>query len=592
MLVLAGPGSGKTTVISERVRYLIEERGVEPGRILTITFTKAAAREMQQRCERICPRAGTAIFGTFHSVFYHFLHKSENYQNFTLMNQKEKKEIMKKIIPVGNMTTLQHAHVCDRMLKKISFYKNSAKIPEEEEQMFRQVMDRYCRLCKEQEKLDFDDMLVLCYELFTKNPEEAVKWQSRFQYILVDEFQDINRCQYEIVKLLAQMHGNIFVVGDDDQAIYSFRGSDPGYMKQFLVDFSQSRQVYLDENYRSGTDIVSLAGKIICRNENRFAKNIRAMGSFEHRINIKRYDSVTQETEAIAELITQMREGENKGSTAVLVRTNAQAEYVAEIFYPKKIPCTFRERRKCFYDNPWIQDILAVLRFAVCGQRRSDFLMFMNKPFRGLERAILTDEMVDLEKTAAREEAKGNILLAKELKSMDRHVKLMQGMDPYGAIKLVLGGMKYRTYLDDVSGSDEEIKAEIKKMTEELAKRARKFDNISQFLKFVKSYTENFIREETERLPESGKEEDRVHILTYHASKGLEFDNVFLPMLSDGIVPHGRMLTQQQTEEERRMFYVAMTRAKSCLSLSWHGKEDGSGASVFLKELDTDEIRA
>lgn len=611
MLVLAGPGSGKTTVISERVRYLIEEKGVEPGRILTITFTKAAAREMQGRCQRICPRAGSAVFGTFHSVFYHFLHKSEKYQNFTLINEKEKKEMMQKIIPVGSMTTLQHLFMCENMLKKISFLKNSGSEPAEDEQVLAQTMERYCRLCKEQEKLDFDDMLLLCHRLFTEHKGELAKWQRRFQYILVDEFQDINRCQYEIVKLLAAEHGNLFVVGDDDQAIYSFRGSDPGFIKQFTEDFADCRQICLEENYRSGAAIVTAAGKSIGQNAHRFAKHIRAMGCFENHVSIKRYDSAADEAGAIALEVAGLMAQAAKvsdGSIAVLVRTNAQAEYLAEQFFQKEIPCSFRERRTCFYEHPWVADILAVLRFAACGQKRSDFLMFMNKPFRGLERAMLADERVNPAAVADMLTARGEWALAKEVRALERTLRLMQGMDPYGAVKLILHGLKYRAYLEGISGADESAKQQIEEVTQELLARAGGFESIAQFLSFVNIYTEHFHMEEAgttaqrtsaaqqtsaaQRTATAQQSErgEGVQILTYHASKGLEFDSVFLPMLKEGIVPHGRMLTQQQTEEERRMFYVAMTRAKRRLFLSWSGKADGTGASLFLKELEAAEI--
>lgn len=593
MLVLAGPGSGKTTVIAERVRYLIEERGVEPGRILTITFTKAAAYEMQRRCQQICKRAEAAVFGTFHSVFYHFLRKSEKYQNFTLINEKEKKEMMKKIIPCGKLTDLQHEYVCESALKKISFYKNSARILQEEDQAFQEVMGRYCRLCKEQEKLDFDDMLVLCYELFAENPGEAVKWQNRFEYILVDEFQDINRCQYDVVKQLAQIHGNLFVVGDDDQAIYSFRGSDPGFMKQFLADFQGCRQVCLAENYRSGQEIVEIAQKSISHNLNRFPKKMCAVSASEYQVTVKRYDSFMEEITAIAEKIRRMTQTERekrKGSAAILVRTNAEAEYVAEQFYKLKIPCSVKEKRSCFYENRWVQDILSVLRFAVDGQKRSDFLVFMNKPFRGMERSMLQEERVNLYRLAEEEKRRGNETLSKELEAMGRCIKLIREMDAYGAVKLVLSGMKYMTYAETTAGNDIEMRGQIKEVTDELTDRARAFGSIRELLTFAQTYIGAFRENEAGENRRNEVVEGDVQIMTYHASKGLEFDTVFLPMLCTGRVPHGHMLTKEQTEEERRMFYVAMTRAKHQLILSWHGTSHGTEASMFLKELRVNEI--
>ena len=578
MLVLAGPGSGKTTVISERVRYLIEEKGVEPGRILTITFTKAAALEMQRRCQNICPRASAAVFGTFHSVFYHFLRKSEKYQKFTHINEKQKKEMMKKLVPIGTMTSLQHAYLCESMLKKISYYKNSQSDLAHEGEDFYEIMRRYSRLCVEQEKLDFDDMLVLCLELFLENKQELYKWQNKFSYILVDEFQDINQCQYEIVKLLTQKSGNLFVVGDDDQAIYSFRGSDPGYMKQFLLDFPNARKTCLEENYRSGEGIVALAGKSISNNEERFFKNIQAMRQFAHEVIIKEFDTMEKEAQEVMDRILCLGKNIPKENIAVLVRTNAKAEYLAELFYQRKIPCSVREKRTCFYDNPWVRDIFAVLRFASCGQKRKDFFVFMNKPFRAIERCMLPSEQVQFEKLMQFAE------VAQEAKKIKSCIELIQGLDPYAAVLLVLNGLKYRKYLDEIAGEDVNIRKQIDEVIEELLERTKCFDSIPQLLEFVQRYTETYKCEEQEPA------KDAVQILTYHASKGLEFDCVFLPMLNQGIVPHGHMLTQKQMEEERRMFYVAMTRAKKYLWLSGYGKEERAERSIFLKELQSQEI--
>lgn len=569
MLVLAGPGSGKTTVISERVRYLIEEKGVEPCRILTITFTKAAALEMQSRCQRICPRAGAAIFGTFHSVFYHILRQTETYQNFSVINEKEKIKIMKKIIPVGNMTQLQHSFACENMLKKISIYKNTQK--EESEELI-QILNRYNRLCFEMGVLDFDDMLVLCLKHLRSNKKERDKWQDRFDYILVDEFQDVNYCQYETLKLLVKKCGNIFAVGDDDQAIYSFRGSDPGFMKLFLKDFPDCKKICLEDNYRSGEEIVSCAGSCIAFNKNRFEKNIIAKAFFENCVFVKQFDNGLQEINAIA-----MQIKERKEETAVLVRTNMQAEYVAEIFYQNNIKCVFREHRKCLYDNIWIKEILSVLRFVFCGQNRSDFFVFMNKPFRGFERGMFPSEYVDLDGIGKRlSQWEDDSDMKKEFEKLCRIFRLMQGLDCYGTVLLVLNGMKFRTYIRDEIGNNPAMQEQADEMLEELLVRAKDFDSVPQFLEFIKAYSEKYEEEKVHN------ETEGVQILTYHASKGLEFDRVFLPMLYKGSVPRGRMLSSEELEEERRMFYVAMTRAKRFLQLSWYGKE-----SVFLKEIGT-----
>lgn len=569
MLVLAGPGSGKTTVISERVRYLIEEKGVEPGRILIITFTKAAALEMQSRCQVICPKSSMAVFGTFHSVYYHILRQTETYQNFSLINEKEKKEIMKKIIPVGNMTELQHNYVCENMLKRISLYKNSQK---EESEDIALILKRYNQLCFEQAVMDFDDMLILCLKLLRENKEECKKWQERFEYILVDEFQDVNYCQYETLKILSEKCGNIFAVGDDDQAIYSFRGSDPGLMKKFLADFPDSKQICLEDNYRSGEDIISCAGACIRCNRNRFAKNIVSKATFEHMVQVNRFEDGMQE---MKDIITKIQETTQE--TAVLVRTNMQAEFVAETFSQNDIKFVFHEHRKCFYDNVWVKEILAVLRFVFCGQRRSDFFAFMNKPFRGFERTLFTEEKVDFKEIKQRlSKQKEYSEVKKELEKMEKIFRLMRGMEPYGAVLLVLNGMKFRTYVKESAEGTQMMQEQSEEVLEQLLARAKDFRSVPEFLEYVSGYSR---KNESENVQ---KNKEGVRILTYHASKGLEFERVFLPMLNEGSVPRGHIFTQEQLEEERRMFYVAITRAKRFLYLSYHGKE-----SVFLKEIST-----
>lgn len=494
---------------------------------------------------------------------------------------------MKKIIPCGNMTSLQHDYVCENMLKKISFYKNTGcDVEDTQDQGF---FERYCRLCEEQRKLDFDDMLLLCKKLFEHSVSDLRKWQRQFKYILVDEFQDINYCQYEVLKLLAKEHGNMFAVGDDDQAIYSFRGSDPGIMRRFVSEYPDCRQVFLSENYRCGTSIVALAGKSIAQNLNRFEKRICAVKSTADCVTLKPYDSREEEMAALLTSIEAKKQcltgvGEAGGKIAVLVRTNAQLEYLAEEFYRRKIPCNIREKRYCFYEQSAVQDVLAILRFAVCGQKRSDFFQFMNKPFRGLERAVFPDETVDLKKSAAKEAARGNRETAAQLKSMEQYVGLIRRLDTYGSVKLALTGMKYEAYAlgrcDDKGGLGKQIRQQF----EELTERAGEFDSISDFLCHVKEYTRQFHAErEAQALSEKVGPiaEGNVFVMTYHASKGLEFERVYLPMLCGGTVPHGRMLTQDETEEERRMFYVAMTRAEKELWLSWHDKNP----SLFLTEL-------
>ncbi len=588
MLVQAGPGSGKTFVIAERIRYLIEEKNVAPEHILTITFTKAAAEEMKNRCRKRCPRADRAVFGTFHSVFYHILRTSEKYQNFSVIKEYEKKEIMKRILPKGDKTAQQHSSACEMMLRKISRYKNNWPYETEDDEL-KELLQRYTKVCREQRKLDYDDMLVCCHEMLTGDLEEQKRWQSRFEYILVDEFQDVNGRQYELVKMLSAKNRNLFVVGDDDQAIYSFRGSNPLYMKQFLEDYPLCAQVKLEENFRSGAKIVTLAGRCILNNKNRLQKTIRAVPGIGDEVLMKGFEDEIKEIEYIGQQV------KGEGDRAVLVRTNRQAELAAEIFYKMKIPYIMREKSRCFYENPYVHDIMAALRFAVLGQKRGDFMTFMNKPFRGITRDMLKEETIDLKRLGGLMRDMGMREEACEIERMERFTALIRGMDAYGAVMLVYQGFRYKEYMDGMTEDGELKKEDLDKLIRELSERAKPFSSTKRFVCFADEYirknssghmSRDARREKTEISEEAepGKDmKNPLQIMTYHASKGLEFETVYLPMLCNGLVPHGHMLTTEQMEEERRMFYVAMTRAKRELVLSWHGKEEEM--SVFLKEI-------
>lgn len=599
MLVLAGPGSGKTHVISQRIRYLIEKYGVDPTCILTITFTKAAASEMKRRCVDICPRAGAAVFGTFHSVFYHFLRKSERYQKFTLINEKQKKQIVQKLLPLKDKTELQKKYAVEIMLQRISRYKNSQIESEETDSTFKNVFEQYCHICYEQELLDFDDMILLCQKMFDECPQEREKWQKRFLYVLVDEFQDVNGRQYELTKQLVARNGNLFVVGDDDQAIYSFRGADPGYMKRFSEDFPDCKTICLEENFRCGSRIVAVSSESIGNNGQRFLKTIRSSVSYEDSVIFQSFETREKEMEYLSEIILKFSEKQKQENilpdkpitTAVLVRTNQQAEYIAEILRYENIDCIVREKRRCFYENIWVQDILAVLRFATQGYNRRDLIVFMNKPYRGLTRNMLKSEKVDLHNIYENAVKIGQKEVAEDINKLEKQCRILQNMDAYGAILFVLRGMKYQSYMEETADGEESIWEHMNVVICELEERARRFQNVSDFLKYADSYVSAFAEGEQKKndaklsQDNQSEPENMVQIMTYHASKGLEFDRVFLPMLCNGIVPHGHMLNTEQMEEERRMFYVAVTRAKKELYLSWYGKEPDKDASLFIREI-------
>lgn len=601
MLVLAGPGSGKTAVITQRIRYLVEERHITPSDILTITFTKAAALEMKQRACQICRGAENAVFGTFHSVFFQIIRSSSKFQNYSIMTEQQKLQILRPLLKGKNLDCVQMSSFCEQFLSDLSFYKNTGREREEkagqkqavqkqaeqkqagqnqaEQIKLHELRQAYEQCCRKRWLLDFDDILIYCHRLLMEDSGMRGRWQSRFRYILIDEFQDINDVQYQIIKLLSANYENLFVVGDDDQAIYSFRGADPSYMHRFLEDYPKSRQVNLNINYRCGDRILALAARSIAHNKYRFEKEIKAGNSGENRVIATCFQNRAEELSFLTEEIMTHR---NEGLTAILVRTNRMAEQVAEACFRRRIPYQMREKKQDFYAQKCVVEVLSVIRFVAEGRNRSDFMAFMNKPVRYINREMLQKETVDL--WALLEECREDPEQYRIIQKLQQDLAMVEMLDPFGAISYIRKVMQYDCCLSPGETGEKE-----KEILDELLERCREFHSHTAFLAHIAAYRSK-LEQEGVRM-RSGTDPDKtdqnpVRIMTYHGSKGLEFDTVFLPFLNSGDVPHGRNLSSMELEEERRLFYVAVTRAKKNLYLSCEGMVQGENRqSVFWAEL-------
>lgn len=601
MLVLAGPGSGKTAVITQRIRYLVEERHITPSDILTITFTKAAALEMKQRACQICRGAENAVFGTFHSVFFQIIRSSSKFQNYSIMTEQQKLQILRPLLKGKNLDCVQMSSFCEQFLSDLSFYKNTGREREEkagqkqavqkqaeqkqagqnqaEQIKLHELRQAYEQCCRKRWLLDFDDILIYCHRLLMEDSGMRGRWQSRFRYILIDEFQDINDVQYQIIKLLSANYENLFVVGDDDQAIYSFRGADPSYMHRFLEDYPKSRQVNLNINYRCGDRILALAARSIAHNKYRFEKEIKAGNCGENRVIATCFQNRAEELSFLTEEIMTHR---NEGLTAILVRTNRMAEQVAEACFRRQIPYQMREKKQDFYAQKCVVEVLSVIRFVAEGRNRSDFMAFMNKPVRYINREMLQKETVDL--WALLEECREDPEQYRIIQKLQQDLAMVEMLDPFGAISYIRKVMQYDCCLSPGETGEKE-----KEILDELLERCREFHSHTAFLAHIAAYRSK-LEQEGVRM-RSGTDPDKtdqnpVRIMTYHGSKGLEFDTVFLPFLNSGDVPHGRNLSSMELEEERRLFYVAVTRAKKNLYLSCEGMVQGENRqSVFWAEL-------
>ena len=596
MLVLAGPGSGKTAVITQRIRYLVEERHITPSDILTITFTKAAALEMKQRACQICRGAENAVFGTFHSVFFQIIRSSSKFQNYSIMTEQQKLQILRPLLKGKKLDCVQMSSFCEQFLSDLSFYKNTGREREEkagqkqtvqkqagqnqaEQMQLHELRQAYEQCCRKRWLLDFDDILVYCHKLLTEDSGLCDRWKNRFRYILIDEFQDINDVQYQIIKLLSANYENLFVVGDDDQAIYSFRGADPSYMHRFLEDYPKSRQVKLNINYRCGDRILALAARSIAHNKYRFEKEIKAGNSGENRVVATCFQNRAEELSFLTEEILTHR---NEGLTAILVRTNRMAESVAEACFRRQISYQMREKKQDFYAQKCVVEVLSVIRFVAEGRNRSDFMAFMNKPVRYINREMLQKENVDLR--ALLEECREDPEQYRIIQKLQQDLAMVEMLDPFGAISYIRKVMQYDCCLSPGETGEKE-----KEILDELLERCREFHSHTAFLAHIAAYRSKLEQESGRKQSEADQgnaKRNPVRIMTYHGSKGLEFDTVFLPFLNSGDVPHGRNLSSMELEEERRLFYVAVTRAKKSLYLSCEGMVQGENRqSVFWAEL-------
>lgn len=563
LLVLAGPGSGKTYVITHHMIYLISECRVPANQILVITFTKAAALEMQKRAVSANPACSYVIFGTFHSVFYHILKLSNPNKAYQLAGDKERFLLLKDLIKNENshdtsVDLIQEAECC---MQEISRFKNlfpdslsqrNEKMPEK----YRKIYHLYEEWLQENGKLDFDDMIRLCYQQLKSDIKLRSYWQDRFSHILIDEFQDINRLQYETICLLGANH-NIYAVGDDDQAIYSFRGSDPALMNQFIRDFD-AKTVSLVDNYRSSRDIVALSSRFIAHNKDRFEKHPQAVSDRTDSLKVMPCQSAKEEFMTIREAVFQYHDQYPDKTQAILLRTNRQ------VYAYQNIGQGQRE------DTILALDLLSYLEFLNEGYKRSDFIKIMNKPVRYIPYGILSEPVIDFAKLKKR--AMGKSWVVERLVELERQVEFAKGLDMAGQARYIYKAMGYEAYYK--SGVKTRPGTGKDQAFELFLDRLKKCNDLSA------------LQKEYEAEQKTDQKNSHVTVMTYHASKGLEFDRVYLPNLEYGKVPHGRMLTLQELEEERRMFYVALTRAKESL---WLLHDKSQTVSPFLEELKNTE---
>lgn len=589
MLVLAGPGSGKTTVILCRLRRFLSEN--KKNGILVVTFTKAAATEMK---ERFGDRGSDRIlFSTFHSLFFRILRRTYGYTSEKIMGEEEKFKVLQGILSEKNWSLNDPDEFISQFMMQASFMGNELLTPMEfipdgmERDMFRQMHRAYEGYKERQGKLDFDDMLIQCYELLMEDQKTLAFWQEKFPYIMVDEFQDINRVQYECLRLLAAPRNNLFVVGDDDQSIYGFRGSRPDFLLEFERQYPESQNVVLDINYRSSDRILSLAGKVIDVNERRFGKELKGANGKGEKVSFFLAEDTTAEAEKVAEKIGGLLEdGIALNEIAVIYRTNLQGGAFARALYRRGIPFVMRDGGGNIYDHWIAKDMLAYLTLGESADADSALRRIINKPKRYISKDTL-EEAGKMPYTLLRSFFVCPSLKKwqeESLENLQRDLVQIGKRNPYDGINYIRRVIGYDEYLEEYAAFRKSSGRAFLEIADEITEIAKKTIDLREF----RGNLEEMSRQMQEQVREKNVIKKGVTLSTMHGAKGLEFYAVFLPSLTEGVVPHERAM--EGLEEERRLFYVALTRTKEKLCLSAtrnrYGKE--TKPSRFLKEMDLD----
>lgn len=595
LLVLAGPGSGKTVTIVKRIQYLIKIMHVPPEEILVITFTKDAARSMQQRFTAQSDKSLPVNFGTFHSVFYHILLQSSvSREKMEILSESRKRSLICPVLKKIKQQNAASSFSADNlsaeaaeMLSAISYYKNTGdeegalkKLRAEWKPYFGEILEFYRKEAAARRALDFDDMVYECGRMLGNDRERRENWQKRFSHILVDEFQDINPMQYQVLRLLTKPPYNIFAVGDDDQAIYGFRGSSPACLKRFEEDFGAKR-VLLNLNYRSGKSIVEAANRVIAENGSRYAKELRAASRTQEAgqaVRLLQFQEREQENTYLRKEIAAFLNLEPEKSCAVLFRTNTYMQSFGAGLKKEGIPFVMREKAQNIYEHFVVRDVMAYLQFAGGDRRRALFLQFMNKPARFLRREALADmDRVDFGRLKSwyREWGGPRRLDGIEvLERLETQIKALKSMPPRLAVHYVRHAIQYERYLkEQASASGEERLQEWLDILDWLKEDGAGYETVSEWLEAQNKYIADMQGRGAPRNAAGAysapfeNPRNAVQLMTVHASKGLEFDRVWIPDCNEKTFPHGIMPDKEAVEEERRIFYVGMTRAKQSLEL-------------------------
>lgn len=591
-MVLAGPGSGKTTVITHRIKNLIEKAEVRPENILVVTFTKAAAISMQKRFSTLMNggKGQLVTFGTFHSVFYKILRKSRRYEATEILSERQKTDYIREIIGRYGISSNDISELSQNIINDIGNIKGNMLNAQEYEpscckkEDFIKVYNAYNLELKKDGKMDFDDILRECYLLLCENHTILEQWRELYKYILIDEFQDINRIQMNIIELLASPLNNIFVVGDDDQSIYGFRGARPEIMIEFKDYYPEAELIVLNVNYRSTQSIINVAGRVIENNKTRLDKCAHANNNKDFQPDIRKFRNQVEELKFV---VSKIKEYENQGISlsemAILVRNNSQIQEISSFLKNRKIEAESGKHRSNIYNGMVAKDILSYVRGVLKFDGtyfNEDLIYVLNKPQRYISRQVVLS--VNMNISAVR-----RIYSKNNIDSFLFHIEMIRKLPPQAALSYIRKGAGYEEYLRLYAIENNIPMSGLLKQLEQLVQECSKFNTLEQWINSIDSAQNSEGQNFGKKSSGEGGTNNRINIMTMHGSKGLEFKAVFIVDANQGIIPTSKALRERDFEEERRLFYVAITRAIDYLNV--YAVEERLGCpievSMFVEEM-------
>lgn len=591
IMVLAGPGSGKTLVITRRIEYLIQHHKVKPEEILVVTFTKAATAEMRERFLRLMEGKHLPVtFGTFHGIYYGILKWAYRLNADNILSEEEKGAIIREAIErlEEELEIDDEKEFLSGISSEIGSIKNNRLDLDSFEsnqcapEVFRDVYREYERIRNRRRKLDFDDMLVLCYDLFKKRPDILKKWQQKYTYILIDEFQDINQVQYDVIRMLAAPQNNLFIVGDDDQSIYKFRGARPEIMLGFKKDYEDAKEILLDVNYRSTKNIVYGAQKVITKNRSRYEKKIVTLNEKGENIHIQETRNPVEESRyVLGQISEELKKGVPFSEIAVLYRTAMEPRALVETLMEYNIPFQMKEHVPNLYEHFIGRNLCAYLRMATGKRERKDFLEVMNRPIRYISRSAVESGEVSFE--SLRKFYCDKEWMLDRIDQLDVDLRILKQMTPYAAIQYIRKKIGYDDFLRDYALTHKLKLEDLMEVLHEIQERAKEYKTIEEWFAHIEQYGQEL----EQKAKKNQYNPNAVSLLTMHGAKGLEFHSVFLIEANEDVCPYKKAEVVEDMEEERRMFYVAMTRAKKRLVISYVKERNGKPMlpSRFVHEL-------